>query len=72
MNFLIKIHISNYEFRLLSLKLCLIWFLHWNIHNDLKLFFIVHKAVITEDYTVYGIRYTLYDLLSATDNFQVM
>ena len=32
----------------------------------------VHKAVITLKYTVYGIRYTLYDLLSATDDNQVM
>ena len=30
------------------------------------------KAVITQKYTLNGIRYTLYDLLSATDDIQVM
>ncbi len=32
----------------------------------------MHEALFTYKYTLYGIRYTLYDLLSATGNIQVM
>ena len=44
----------------------------WNRYKDLKPLLRFLKAVITEKYTVYGIRYTLCDLLSATDDIQVM